>query len=161
MSYRYTIVTLRELLAVTGDGQRGFVTCAEHAHADALKKMFASRASWHASAAAELRELITQLGGDPTHGEIHGAPRRGWKNLPAALTRNEDDALFDECEHGEDHALEVYRNALDEHLPEFVRRVVLRQFEDMVSDYDQIRLLRSEFLQGGLWAASTGGDARQ
>jgi hypothetical protein len=50
---------------------------------------------------------------------------------------------------------------LDDHLPDFVRQVVLRQFEDMMSDHDRIRLLQSEPLQGGLVAASTGGDAWQ
>jgi hypothetical protein len=47
---------------------------------------------------------------------------------------------------------------LDDHLPEIVRQVVLRQFEGMMSDHEQI--LRSDPLQGGLIAASTGGDAR-
>jgi uncharacterized protein (TIGR02284 family) len=162
MNYRYTIVTLSELLAVTRNGEHGFITCAEHAHADSLKKMFAAGASRHASAAGELRELIAQLGGDPSmRGKILGANRRGWMNLHAALTQNNDDALVDECEHGEDHALEVYRNALDDHLPEFVRQVVLRQFEGMMRDHDQIRFLRSDPLQGGVVAASAGGDARQ
>jgi uncharacterized protein (TIGR02284 family) len=161
MNYRYTIATLSELLAVARGGEHGFMACAEHAHTDALKKLFVSRASRRAIAADELRELIARVGGDPAaSGKIRGATRRGWGNLHAALTQNTDEALVEECEHGEDHALEVYRNALDDHLPEFVRQVVLRQFEGMMSDHDQIRLLRSDPLQGGMLAASTGGDAR-
>jgi len=162
MNYRYTIVTLSELLAVTRNGEHGFLTCAEHARAEALRKLFATGARRHASAAAQLRELIARLGGEPAmHDRILSATRRGWVNLHAALTQSNDEALVDACEHGEDHALEVYRNALDDHLPEFVRQVLLRQFEDMMSDHDQIRFLRSDPLQGGLVAASTGGDARQ
>jgi len=161
MNDRYTIVTLSELLAIAQDGEHGFRVCAEHARADALKKLFAGRASRHAAAAAQLRELIALLGADPAAcGKIPGATRRGWANLHTALTQNTDEALVIECEHGEDHTLEVYRNALDDHLPELVRQVVLRQFESMMSDYDQIRFLRSDSLQGGLVAASTGGDAR-
>jgi uncharacterized protein (TIGR02284 family) len=136
------------------------MACAEHAQSGALKKLFVSRASRHAAAVTELRELITRLGGDPAAtGWIRGT-RRGWSNLHATLTQNTDEALLNECEHGEDHALEVYRNALDDHLPEFVRQVVLRQFEGLMSDHDQIRFLRSDPLQGGMLAASTGGDAR-
>jgi uncharacterized protein (TIGR02284 family) len=162
MNYRYTIVTLSELLAVTRDGENGFITCAEHVRSDSLRQLFVSRASRHAVAAAELRGLIGQLGGDPAmSGRIFSASRRGWMTLPASLTQNDDEALVDECERGEDHALEVYRNALDDHLPEFVRQVVLRQFEDLMSDHDQIRLLRSDPLQGGVVAASTGEHARQ
>jgi uncharacterized protein (TIGR02284 family) len=161
MNYRYTIPTLSELLAVARSGEHGFMACAEHAHADALKRLFVSRANRHAAAAGELCELFAQLGGDPAAcGQTRGATRRGWVNLHAALTQNTDQALIDQCEHGEDHALEVYRNALDDHLPELVRQVVLRQFEGMMSDHDQIRLLHSDPLQGGLMAASTGGDAR-
>ena len=95
------------------------------------------------------------------HGRIFSASRRGWMTLPVSLTQNNDEALVEECERGEDHALEVYRNALDDHLPEFVRQVVLRQFEDLMSDHDQIRVPRSDVLQGGVVAASTGGHARQ
>jgi hypothetical protein len=50
---------------------------------------------------------------------------------------------------------------LDDHLPEFVRQVVLRQFEGLMSDHDQIRVLRSDPPQSGTVAASTGGHARQ
>lgn len=162
MNYRYTIVTLSELLAVTRDGENGFVACAEHVRSDSLRQLFVVRASRHAVAAAELRGLIGQLGGDPaTRGKIFSTTRRGWTTLTASLTQNTDDALVDECEHGEDHALEVYRNALDDHLPEFVRQVILRQFEGLMSDYDQIGVLRSDNPQGGTIAASTGGHARQ
>src|ERR1700737_3237066 len=158
MNERYTIATLSELLSVARAGERGFMACAEHAHADALKKLFVSRSSRHAGAARELGELISRLGSDPVAvSRIRGATRRGWVNLHAALTRNTDEALVGECEHGEDHALEVYRNALDDHLPEFVRQVVLRQFEGMMSTHDQIRFLRSDPHQGGIVAASTGG----
>jgi uncharacterized protein (TIGR02284 family) len=162
MNNRYTIVTLSELLTVTRDGAHGFTVCAEHARSDELKKLFASYSGRRAAAATELSELIAQLGGDPAApGRIADAARRGWVNLHAAVTSNTDEALIEECEHGEDRALEVYRNALDDHLPEFVRQVVLRQFEDMMSDQDQVRFLRGDPLQGGLMAARTGGHARQ
>ncbi|MFL6605298.1 MAG: ferritin-like domain-containing protein [Steroidobacteraceae bacterium] len=161
MNDRYTIATLGELLAVARSSEHGFMACAQHAQADALKKLFAQNASRHTAASAELCELVAQLGADPAAcGRIRGAARRGWANLHVALTQNTDEALLNECEHGEDHALEVYRNALDDHLPELVRQVVLRQFEGMMSDYEQMQYLRTDPLKGGRVAASTGGDAR-
>src|SRR6266850_7733652 len=105
MNYRYTIATLSELLAVTRGGEHGFTACAQHARADALKKLFAGRAGRYAAAAGELCELLVQLGADPgACGQIRAATRRGWVNLHAALTQNTDDALINEGEHGEDHA---------------------------------------------------------
>jgi len=94
-------------------------------------------------------------------GKILSTTRRAWASLSGTLTQNNDEALVDECERGEVHGLEVYRNALDDHLPEFVRQVVLRQFEGLMTDHDEIRVLRSDPLQGGVVAASTGGHARQ
>jgi len=162
MNHRYTILTLSELLAVNREGERGFSLCAEHARGESLKRAFLWRAVRRAAAAAELRELITQLGADPVQTKIPGAGHRGWANLRSAVARNcDEEALVDECEHGEDHALEVYRNALDDHLPDFVRQLVLRHFEDMMSDHDQIQFLRSDTPQGGIAAASIGGHARQ
>jgi uncharacterized protein (TIGR02284 family) len=162
MNYRYTIVTLSELLTVTRNGEHGFTVCAEHARSEELKRLFVRRAQRHAVAAAELTDLIAEMGGDPAaRGRIAGAGRRGWVDLHDALAQETDAALADASEHGDDHALEVYRNALDDHLPEFVRQIVLRQFEDMMSDHGQVRFLSSDPLQGGLLAASTGGHARQ
>jgi uncharacterized protein (TIGR02284 family) len=162
MKHRYTIVTLSELLAVNRDGEQGFSTCADHARGEWLRRVFTSRASRRAAAAAELRDLIAQLGGDPAmRARILGADHRGWANLRSVLVLNDDDALVDECEHGDDHALEVYRNALDDHLPDAVRQTVLRQFEDLMSEHDQIRILRGEPPQGGVVVAGVGGHARQ
>lgn len=157
MSYRYAIVALNELLIVTRSGERGFRTCAEHAGSPSLRKLFSAIADRHQGAAAELRELIYRVGGDPfVRYVIPGAARRGWVNLNSALALNDDGALVDECERGEDHALEVYRNALDDHLPEFVRQVVLRQFEDVMNDRQQIRLLPNEPRAAGTVVASYG-----
>src|ERR1700741_3907905 len=98
MNYHYTIVTLSELLAVTRDGENGFVTCAEHARSNSLRRLFMTRASRHAVASAELGGLIGQLGGDPAiRGKILSTTRRGWVTLPATLAQNNDDALVDEC----------------------------------------------------------------
>jgi uncharacterized protein (TIGR02284 family) len=162
MNDRYVIATLSELLAVTREGERGCSVCAEHARDESLKRLFLARASRRAATAAELRDLIGRIGGgDHTaQGTIRGAHQRGWANLRSALSLNDDEALVDECERGEDHALEVYRNALDDHLPELVREVVLTQFEGMMDDHDQIRILRNEPPRG-IVVASGGGNARQ
>jgi uncharacterized protein (TIGR02284 family) len=162
MKHRFTIVTLGELLVVTENGESGYTTCAQHTREESLKQVFVSRARRLAGAAAELRALIAQLGGDPAiRARVPGADDRGWVNLEAMLALNDDDSLVGACEHGEDHALEVYRNALDDPLPDFVRHMVLRQFEDLMSEHDQIRIHRNEPPPGGGVVAGGGGHARQ
>jgi uncharacterized protein (TIGR02284 family) len=162
MKHRFTVVTLSELLAVNRDGEIGCAACAEHARAESLKHEFKNRARRRAVAAAELRNLIEQLGTDPAMpARIPGADRRGWANPQASLVLKDDAALIDEFEHGEVYALEVYRNALDDHLPDFVQQTVLRQFEDLMSEHEQIRFLRSEPPQGGIAVAGVGDHAQQ
>jgi len=162
MSYRYATVALNELLIVTRTGEHGFRTCAERVGSPSLRVLFAAIADRHQSAATELRELIDRIGGDAgSRCLLPGAARRGWVNLPVALTLNDDGALVDECGRGEDHALEVYRNALDDHLPEFVRHVVLRQFEELMNDRQLIRVLAGEPGAGGTVIASYGDHAQQ
>jgi len=72
------------------------------------------------------------------------AAHRHWSDLRAALACDGDGVILDECERGGSRALEVYRNALDDPLPGLVRAIVLRQFEDVMTNHDQIRDLRSE-----------------
>jgi uncharacterized protein (TIGR02284 family) len=158
MNHRYAIATLSELLAVTRDAQRGFSNCAQRAQEDSLRRGLYSRAARHAAAAVELSELLAQLGGNPLlPPRVQGA-RRAW--LDANAPGRTDEVLLLDCQQGQDHVLEIYRNALDDHLPDFVAQVVLRQFEGMVSDHDQIRML-CEPPPGGVSVVSAGGQLQQ
>ena len=90
-------------------------------------------------------------GGIPSGGEPEPPPpgdsaaaHRHRSDLRVALACDGDGVILDECERGGSRALEVYRNALDDPLPGLVRAIVLRQFEDVMTNHDQIRDLRSE-----------------
>lgn len=146
----HAIGTLNGLIRVSRDGQEGFRVCAEHARSEHLKQIYMDRSRECADAVAELQSLVRQLGGDPdTDGSAVGAMHQGWVGLRSALSRDDDAAVLAECERGEDVALEAYRNALDKPMPDFVRRVVLRQFEGVMSNHDQIRSLRNRYQHRG------------
>jgi uncharacterized protein (TIGR02284 family) len=148
MTNGQTIRTLNELLVVSRDGYKGFLVCAEHARSERLRKLFQERARACAEAMEELQALVRSLGGEPAaECSTFGAMRR-WINVRAAIANCDDEFLDEtivaECERGEEYALEAYRNALDDHLPDFVRYIVLRQFEGVMNNYDRIRFLESE-----------------
>ena len=146
MNHRYTIATLQELIAVRREAEQGFRTCAEHVRNERLKQVFMVLARECTDATRELQLLVRQLGGDPegTHPTLCATPCRGWANVREALACNEDGAILDLCEHGESRLLEAYRNALDDHLPDFVRARLLRQFEGVMSNHDQISDMRAQ-----------------
>jgi len=119
---------LNDLIETCKDGEQGFRTAAERAKESSLKSLFARYAAQRAEYAQELQVLVTQLGGDPaTSGHIAGTLHRGWLNLKEALSKNEDKAIIDECEAGEDAAVKNYREARAKVLPANVATVVQRQ----------------------------------
>jgi uncharacterized protein (TIGR02284 family) len=150
MSYRFTLEALKELIAARRDGAQGLRICAEQVSSAPLRTLLLDHLHDCTQAVQELQSLIRLLGGTAAAGfqEPRGldsaAAERRWAELRAALACHEDGAILDECERGESRALEVYRNALDDPLPDLVRVVVLRQFEDVMTNHDQIRDLRNQ-----------------
>jgi uncharacterized protein (TIGR02284 family) len=137
------VETLNDLIENCKDGEYGFRTCAEHAKSSNLKSVFSQRASDCAQAAQELQQLVTQFGGKPdTGGSASGAVHRGWVAVRGAVAFDDDQAMLNECERGEDIALNRYRKALEEDLPAEVEQVVRRQYEGARRNHDQIKALR-------------------
>ena len=134
--------TLNELITVTHDAERGFSACGVRARDPALRAYLRARARSCASAAEQLQKWVQRLGGEPARrGSRMGAVHRGWAGLRAALALDDDAAMLAECERGEGHALAIYRNALDDPLPEPVHQLVLQQFAGLMKSHDEIRLL--------------------
>ena len=145
MKHSQTIRTLNELIAVSRDGEKGFRVCAQLVRSERLRTLFDDRSRACAQAVQELQFWVRELGGEPsTEGSAMGTLHRGWVDVLATLSRHDDETIIAECERGEGYALEVYRNALDDHLPEPVRRIVLRQFEGVVNNYGRIRRLAGD-----------------
>ncbi len=161
MKHGQTVQTLNELIAISRDGERGFGTCAQWTRDPRLRRLLAARSRSCALAASELGARVRQLGGEAArHGSTFGAVHRGWVDLRAALAYDDDAAILAECERGEGYALEVYRNALDDPLPDFARRVVLRQFMGVMDNHDEIgRLIRMRALHRGRRAPHSAGGA--
>lgn len=141
------ISTLNDLIETCKDGEEGFKTCVEdatdrHPH---LKAMLSERQRGCAIAAAELEVLVRAEGGEPEAGRsVSAALRRGWLNIKTAIIGKDDEAVLNECERGEDYAVDSYRKALEKDLPVHVRLVVERQYQGVLHNHDQIRDLRDQ-----------------
>jgi uncharacterized protein (TIGR02284 family) len=144
MSHRFTIDALKELIVARSDCVHGLRICQEYVRSPRLEALLLSHLEECRRALEELQSLVRLLGGDPEIPERELLAQRRWTELRAALACHEDGVILDECERGESRALEVYRNAMDDPLPGLVRAIVLRQFEDVMSNHDQIRDLRRQ-----------------
>jgi uncharacterized protein (TIGR02284 family) len=183
MSHRFTLDALKELITARRDAEQGLRICAEHVRGERLRTLVLSHLQECVEALQELQSLVRLLHGreasprperrpwmagevDNPGSEASARMKRRWAELRAtlacaALACTEDEVILDECERGESRALEVYRNALDDPLPGLVRAILLRQFEDVMTNHDQIRDLRSQWSPRVDPGASSGAQAGQ
>ncbi|HEY9101069.1 PA2169 family four-helix-bundle protein [Chitinimonas sp.] len=143
MNNEEIITALNHLIEICKDGEYGFNECARHTSTSGLSQVLQLRAVASQRAADELQALVQEHGGTPErHGSLIGAVHRGWVTVRSGLSSNDDLAMLEECERGEDRAEREYGKALGLELPEPVREVVIRQYESLISHHDQIRSLR-------------------
>ena len=139
---------LNDLIETCKDGEQGFRTAAERAKDSSLKSLFSKYASQRAGYVQELQSAVRELGGDPaTTGHIAATLHRGWINLKEALSKDEDKAIINECESGEDAAMKNYKDALSKSLPANVLSLVQKQFSGVQEAHGVIRDLKHS-LQG-------------
>ena len=145
MSDKITSV-MNDLVETSMDGEQGFRRAAEDTKNPELRTVFLARAEDCSRAVADLRQVISRLGGKPQeHGSIAGAVHRGWVNVKAAAAGRTDLAILEECERGEDVAKARYRKALEAQLPEDIRTIVQKQYAGVERNHDQIRDMRDRY----------------
>lgn len=143
-----SIKVLNDLIETSKDGQEGFKTCAEDIKHPELKALFAKRSADCATAAAELQAEVRKLGGDPeTSTSVAGDLHRRWVDVKSMFTGKDEEAVLNEAERGEDHALKAYKEALDkitEHNLLGIRDLVERQYHGVQRNHDQVKALRNQ-----------------
>ena len=143
-----SISVLNDLIETSKDGQKGFATCAEDIKHPELKALFVKRSADCAAAAAELQTAVKALGGDPEKsGSVAGALHRGWVDVKSLVTGKDEEAVLNEAERGEDHALKAYKEAIEKinkHNLLGIRDLVERQFHGAQRNHDQVKTLRNQ-----------------
>jgi len=134
---------LNGLIETCKDGENGFRTAAEKVKDPSLKSLFSKYSTQRAQYAQELQAAVSQLGEKPeTTGHAAATLHRGWMGLKEALSKDQDTALVDECEAGEDAAMKAYRDALSKTLPPQVQTLVQKQFTGVQEAHGVVRDLK-------------------
>ncbi|MDH0746294.1 PA2169 family four-helix-bundle protein [Pseudomonas sp. GD03842] len=141
------ISILNDLIETSKDGEKGFHTAAEDLKNPEIKAYFLSRSSECASAVRELQAEVRALGGDPDNSSsATGTIHRLWVELKAAVTGKSDEAVLNEVERGEDHALKAYKEARqkaeEKALPTNVVTLIKRQLVGVQANHDKVKALR-------------------
>ncbi len=141
-----TIVsTLNHLLETAKDGENGFQAAAEDCTDPGLKQLFGEFSHERGVFATELQTLLKQHGTEPDEiGSLAGAVHRGWINLKSALSTREDLAVLEECERGEDSAIQDYRKALGTPQLGEALAIVQKQYDHILSAHRLVKNLRDK-----------------
>ncbi|MGI8639578.1 MAG: PA2169 family four-helix-bundle protein [Pyrinomonadaceae bacterium] len=143
MTNEDVISTLNNLIETCKDGQDGFKTSAEGVERSDLKTVFYELSQQRSQFAGELQSLVREMGGDPeTAGSVSASLHRGWINIKSAVTGQDESAILNEAERGEDAAKKAYKDALAESLPANVNTLVQKQSEAVNAAHDKVRNLR-------------------
>jgi len=134
---------LNSLIETAKDGENGFRTAADKAKESSLRSLFTKYAAQRTQYAQELQSAVAQLGATPAEsGHALASLHRGWLGLKEALSRDEDKALIEEAEAGEDAAVKAYKEALAKDLPVELQALVQRQFTGVQEAHGVIRDLK-------------------
>jgi hypothetical protein len=91
---------------------------------------------------AALNTLI-QTCRDGEAGFREAAQHRGWMNVKAAVSRQNDGSIIAEAERGEDVAKAAYAEALRSTLPAAVDAIVRRQYTCVLAAHDRVRAMET------------------
>jgi uncharacterized protein (TIGR02284 family) len=151
------ISSLNGLIQYCKDGQDGFKTAAEGIERSDLKSLFYEYSQQRSEFAGVLQGLVRSLGGDPEDsGSVSAAMHRGWIDIKSLVTGQDEHAILNECERGEDYAKDAYREALKLNLPANVRDVVQQQSQSVLAAHNRIKALRDGTANDASRGASTG-----
>ena len=137
------ISVLNSLIQTCKDGQEGFRMAADGSDRSDLKTLLYEYSQQRSQFAGELQTLVQSLGGDPEKsGSIAGALHRGWIDIKTAVVGNDESAILNECERGEDSAKSAYKDAAQQDLPAYIHDVITEQLRAVMQSHDRIKALR-------------------
>lgn len=117
MSEERMVSKVNDLIGKNNDAAKGFKEAADHAESQKLKSLLTKQADERETFAEELSIKLRAYHPDADtddDGRAAGAIHRGWLNVKAALSMNDDEAILKECIRGDKKAKEEYEEALSD-----------------------------------------------
>jgi len=138
------ITTLNTLTATLIDSVTGYENSAKHVEGDQFREIFNRRADERQQTVELLRGEVRRLGGDPEDaGSFLGTMHQRFEDLKAAISGNDEKAIINEVERGEDYLKGKFETALNgDTLSAESRAVVEQALQAVRAGHDQISQLK-------------------
>ncbi len=133
--------TLKDVINVLEDGQKGFADLGEHLKDDILKRYFLAESLKRANFRGELENELHRHGIKDIHeeGTTAGTLHRTWGDLKAKVFGTSDHDLLATSEKGEDVAKKTYSEALSKELPAPLRQLLEEQNRHILTSHDYVK----------------------
>jgi uncharacterized protein (TIGR02284 family) len=138
------ISTLNTLIATTIDSVTGYENSAKDIDNQRFAEIFRERANERQQVVEQLRAEVRRLGGNPEDdGSFMGKTHQRFEDMKAAITGQDEKAIINEVERGEDYLKEKFETALNsDALSGESRSVVERCYQSVRSGHDQMSQLK-------------------
>ena len=138
------ISTLNTLIATTIDSITGYENSAKDIDNQRFAEIFRERANERQQVVEQLRAEVRRLGGNPEDdGSFMGKTHQRFEDMKAAITGQDEKAIINEVERGEDYLKEKFETALNsDTLRGESRSVVERCYQSVRSGHDQMSQLK-------------------
>ena len=138
------ITTLNTLTTTLIDSVNGYENSAKDTQSEQFRQIFRQRADERQQAVELMRNEVRRLGGDPDDGgSVLGKMHQRFEDLKAAISGNDEKAVINEVERGEDYLKNKFETALNsDTLSAETRAVVEQAYQSVRSGHDQISQLK-------------------
>jgi len=128
---------INKLLTRNRDAEKGYQEAAENVKDAELKSLFLAQSRQRGEFAVELEREVRTLGGEPDNGtSLASDLHRAWINVKSTFASNDDKATVQECQRGDQEALDNYNSVLQEtDLVASTRELLLRQKQSIDSSH--------------------------
>jgi uncharacterized protein (TIGR02284 family) len=147
MQNSHDIKTLNSLIETTLDSADGYAEAAKDAKSQSLITLFRERSTERKQVASTLQQRVLLLGAEPEKdGTVLASAHRVFVNLRASLTSNDNKAVVDEVERGEDHIKAKFEDAMqDKDVSPDTKAVITDVYTSVRNGHDQMRDIKHAF----------------
>ena len=138
------ISVLNSLIATTLDSVAGYREAATDIDNSRFGEIFTSRAQERQTVVSDLQAQVRMLGGEPEDdGTVLAGAHRVFVDLKAKVTGQDDKAIINEVERGEDHIKAKFESALaDSDLSAATLAVIQQASHSVRQGHDQMSALK-------------------
>lgn len=145
----HLVEQVNKIIQTNIERREGYEKAIDEMKDPSLKSLFQECCKQSNENVNELRQIVMQHGGTPIDNtSASGDLYRVWMDIKSALAINNAKAVLQSCEHGEDVALNAYRDVTEADSGQSVGEPVItalnRQKEGIAAMHDKVKTLRDQ-----------------